>query len=176
MDQLPSTAVQTGLLEGRQSGSRSQRCLVRSVSFLPIPSLGARVAERPVPEVGEVAEQGSSLRLTLRIEGNLPTRFPHLTSSASRARWCRLGTQRWKQSSVIRLQTNRKSRSWEEGGQGTQRRGATSQFKAAQPELSQDRTPWPDVPSPLMPGSLGFPPCRQGCQLNAWPQSSHSRF
>lgn len=58
MDQLPSTAVETGLLEGRQSGSRDQKCPVRSVSFLPISSLGARVMERPRPKVGEVRTGG----------------------------------------------------------------------------------------------------------------------
>lgn len=41
--------------------------------------------------------------------------------------------------------------------------GATSQLKAALPALSQDRVPRPVVPSPWMPGSLGFPPCEQGC-------------
>ena len=73
MDQLPGTAVQTCLLEGRQDGSRSQRSPVRSCRNS---SLGARVIERPGPEVGEVAEERSSLLLTLRIEGNSPTQFP----------------------------------------------------------------------------------------------------
>lgn len=57
MDQLPSTAVQTGLLEGRQG-----EALV-STGVRPIPGPGARVMERPGPEVGAV-EVGDSLRRT----------------------------------------------------------------------------------------------------------------
>ena len=73
MDQLPGTAVQTCLLEGRQDGSRSQRSPVRSCRNS---SLGERVIERPGPEVGEAAKDRSSILLTLRLESNFPTQFP----------------------------------------------------------------------------------------------------
>lgn len=79
MDQLPGTAVQTCLLEGRQDGSRSQRSPVRSCRNS---SLGERVIERPGPEVGEAAKDRSSILLTLRLESNLSSP-PHLLSIQS---------------------------------------------------------------------------------------------
>lgn len=63
MDQLPSTAVQTGLLEGRQGDA------LVSIGVRPIPSPGARVMERPGPEVGVGGGWGQST-------ANLPTGFP----------------------------------------------------------------------------------------------------
>lgn len=94
MDEFPSTAVQAGLLEGRRREVETKRGPVKPASFLPGP--------QPRSEVKKEGEDGG---LGEGVTSRCQLWDPHTvsTSSASRARWCRLGTQRWKHSSVIRL-------------------------------------------------------------------------
>lgn len=155
MDQLPSTAVQAGLLEGRQGGGRGQRWPVRCVSCLPLPSLGARVKER----LGQRLKGSGGRRKSGSLLGSPPPQHPGLGGAG----WARSAGSRVPSSDCRPTGSPATGR---EGDQGLSDKGAHTSIRGRAASAFPGTAHHGPCSQPLAPWLSGVPPCGRGYELN----------